>query len=614
MKINLGSKTILAKVPKLLYIHDKPYILNKDSIGNPILFSALCPHQHNVVDDLNTDVLHCPSHDWTFDPHTGQSINTPQSCLEKFHISIEDDFIIAELPSELQKTKEKISGEQIIPKITVVGSSALLIEWNSFNLLCDPWIEGTAAHGSWINYPPSGIKINDLPKIDAILISHEHTDHLHEYSLSKFDKDIPIYVSDFGYKRLSKVLKKLGFNNITSLQSGIPKNLTDKIQITNFVAESVWYDSIFYIKLDNFTILNVNDAGFNWSIRNYIDSVDMLCIQFSPASGFPSTWNHLDDEKKLQLMKTRNLGMLKAIKQINNLTKPKYILPFANFNSLYLPEHVKYLKFQPKNTPKDVVDFFKDDDVQVLEIYPGESWNGGDVILNKQKNHDKFYNKDFQFNYLTSSKLFEENKKFTPDKFDLSFKDIKEYFESFSNSQITKGIGKYNLQIKTNDSQIDVIVKFDNGLVSCQKNDNSGIVNMSIKCPGVILQEVIKNDFSWDGLQAGYWAENNRDSDTYNLSLWRFFHAPWRARINYAENNNSLLTSIDDKTTIADIIETGGSSASQIFEKFGLFCTGCEGSLGENIEDGCKLHGLTKEQTNTLIDELSQKFLKKKNT
>ena len=46
-----------------------------------------------------------------------------------------------------------------LPKITLVSNACLLIQWNGFNLLTDPWIEGPAIFGSWEHYPPSDIGI-----------------------------------------------------------------------------------------------------------------------------------------------------------------------------------------------------------------------------------------------------------------------------------------------------------------------------------------------------------------------------------------------------------------------------------------------------------------------
>lgn len=54
-----------------------------------------------------------------------------------------------------------------------------------------------------------------------------------------------------------------------------------------------------------------------------------------------------------------------------------------------------------------------------------------------------------------------------------------------------------------------------------------------------------------------------------------------------------------------DIIQKGGETASMIFEKYGLFCTGCEPGIGETVEEGCKLHDISKEKTKELVNELS---------
>jgi len=43
------SSSILNKVPKLIDIQGQSYIISKNEEGIPILFSASCPHQNNVV-------------------------------------------------------------------------------------------------------------------------------------------------------------------------------------------------------------------------------------------------------------------------------------------------------------------------------------------------------------------------------------------------------------------------------------------------------------------------------------------------------------------------------------------------------------------------------------
>jgi len=340
MEIILSS-SILDDIPKLIEIQGQLYIITKNKNGIPILYSASCPHQHNVVRELNEEIWRCPSHDWTFNPKTGQSINTPQACLTRIPIRLEGNSLYVTVPDVQNELILPKYDDKILPKITVVGSASLLIEWNGFNILTDPWIEGSAVFDSWINYPPSGISVSDLPKIDAIWISHEHSDHFNEYTLSLIDKSIKIYVPDFDNCRLEKLVRKLGFENVTSMSHGKLFSLSDKINAVSFASGSFWNDNILYLQLGGFTILNVNDAGFNWNIPKIVGKVDMVCSQFSPASGYPATWTHIDTSKKLELMRARNTGILKMMKQIVDFCDADYLLPFANFNELYQPEHRK---------------------------------------------------------------------------------------------------------------------------------------------------------------------------------------------------------------------------------------------------------------------------------
>ena len=603
MKTKIGNTSLLENLPMKITIDDDPYILSQTD-NEIILFSAICPHLHNVVSELEADCWKCPSHEWIFDPKSGCSINTPNESLTKFPVLIEDGVLFADIPEKMKQNIKNFSGEKILPKITLVGNAAILVQWESYNFLFDPWIEGPAVFGSWITYPPSNIRVEDLPKIHGIFISHEHSDHFHEFTLKKFDKHIPIFVPDFDNRRLEFRLKKLGFSNITSLKSGIGFQLSDKVRITSFSSGSVWNDSIFFMQLGNFSILNINDAGFNWSLKTIIKDIDLLCIQFSPASGYPATWNHISEKSKLDLMHKRNDGMLHMIKGLVEILNPKFILPFANFNQLYLPEHRKFVEIQPRNSPQSVVDTLEEFDVNVLNIIPGESWDGKNNSF--QRTGNMYQNTNLLETVIEDKELIDKNKKFVPKDFDLTFNDIKNYFEDFHDSEISKEIGDYDfiLEIVNGHEIIHSVIKFSNGKISCE-NTNSSSKNtyMYMKCPGPIVQEIIKNDLSWDEIQSGYWCEFDRNPDVYNIGLWKLLHAPWRARLSFQKSKS---IQISDKTSIADIIENGNKETIKILEKFGLYCAGCEASIGENMKDGCSIHGLTDDETHKLISEIKK--------
>jgi len=66
-------------------------------------------------------------------------------------------------------------------RVTMVNHSTLLIQSSGFNLWTDPVWSERASPVSWIGPKRRrrpGVRIDDLPSIDAVLISHNHFDHL----------------------------------------------------------------------------------------------------------------------------------------------------------------------------------------------------------------------------------------------------------------------------------------------------------------------------------------------------------------------------------------------------------------------------------------------------
>ena len=612
MKVFVGNKKILEHTPKLIEVSNEKCIIHVDTNGKPKLYSADCPHQHGIVEELNSQVFRCPSHGWTYEPSSGRSINAPQACLRSYKIFLEDDKLFAEIPLKKKKLSIEHAGPKIPPKITLVSNACLLIEWEGFNLLTDPWIEGPAIFGAWERYPPSDISVNDLPKIDAIWISHEHTDHLNPYTLQFFQKDIPIYVPDFNNRRIAQKLEKLGFSNVISVKSTQQISLTDDIHAVSFESESMWKDSIIYLQFGNFKILNVNDAGFNWKIIDIIGDVDLICSAFSyGASAYPLNWTDMDDTTKRSIMVAKNSGMLKMIKQVVELCKARYFMPFANFNELRSKQHEQLVEFQIKNTPKTVKEYFRNSDAQVLDLIPGDAWNGKDNQIIRKESIDGLFDRKNIHNYLKKNCYTKNHDEFIPSLFDIKEIEIKKYFEQFSGSKLTKAVGNYKIQFTALDEQreVNALIEFANGIVTYQANTSSEDIDLSMSCPGAIVQDIIRNNLSWDEIY--YWSTFSKGRDAYNIAFWKLLHTPWETQ---ADSSNKFLTrnEIENRMPIAAILENGGDEALKAMEKHGLFCASCDAALGETVEDGCKLHGLDEKKSELLVFELEEILKKRK--
>ena len=84
----------------------------------------------------------------------------------------------SELPAT-DKPPQRVAGNQL--RVSYVGHVTVLLQTEGLNILTDPVWSDRASPFTWIGpqrvHPP-GIRFEDLPPIDLILISHNHYDHL----------------------------------------------------------------------------------------------------------------------------------------------------------------------------------------------------------------------------------------------------------------------------------------------------------------------------------------------------------------------------------------------------------------------------------------------------
>lgn len=90
-------------------------------------------------------------------------------------------------------------------RITLVNHSTVLIQLAEQNILTDPIWSNRASPVSWFGprrFARPGVRIEDLPRIDLVLLSHNHYDHLDVASLRRIWADhkpwfmVPLGVSE----------------------------------------------------------------------------------------------------------------------------------------------------------------------------------------------------------------------------------------------------------------------------------------------------------------------------------------------------------------------------------------------------------------------------------
>ena len=105
----------------------------------------------------------------------------------------------ASVPVTQGKPEPRVEGERMVA--TWISHATVLIQTQGLNILTDPiWSERT---GPFLFGPKRvtapGVRFEDLPKIDLILVSHNHYDHLDKPTLKRlWERDRPTIVTSLG--------------------------------------------------------------------------------------------------------------------------------------------------------------------------------------------------------------------------------------------------------------------------------------------------------------------------------------------------------------------------------------------------------------------------------
>ena len=166
-------------------------------------------------------------------------------------------------------------------KITFYGHAAFLVE-GSKKILIDPFISQN---------PISSTKVSEIPRVDYILVTHDHADHLGDaYEIAKRDNALIVSIHEIAVAAAEKGLRAEGMNigGKMVLENGIEVFMTKSVH-----SSSIGGECGFILTMDGKNIYHSGDTGLTYDmkiIRELFDKIDLAILPVGDryTMGIPS--------------------------------------------------------------------------------------------------------------------------------------------------------------------------------------------------------------------------------------------------------------------------------------------------------------------------------------
>jgi len=204
--------------------------------------------------------------------------------------------------------------------ITWVGHSTFLLQIDSINILTDPHFTKRASPLGFVGpkrTTPPGLKIEDLPFIDFVLISHNHYDHLDSKTiqllLNRQNQNQPTF---FVPLKLKKTISKLGAKNIFEHEwwqmtkfkdleiHSVPVQHWSK-RTVNDTNKTLWCGWV--IQANNFKYFFPGDTGYSQDFQDIQKKFGTFDLVTIPIGAYAPRWfmkdTHCNVEEAIKIHK-----------------------------------------------------------------------------------------------------------------------------------------------------------------------------------------------------------------------------------------------------------------------------------------------------------------------
>ncbi|MCG8372949.1 MAG: MBL fold metallo-hydrolase, partial [Balneolales bacterium] len=208
--------------------------------------------------------------------------------------------------------------------ITYINHSTFLIQTDGLNILTDPVFSKRVSPFSFAGpkrMRPPGIRFEDLPDIDVVLLSHNHYDHLDINTLKRIQKEFdPQFITPLG---VDLFLHQKRISNTLALDWWEETPVTEAVSIAAVQAQhfssrgmfdrdkTLWAG--FMIQSKNGNIYFAGDTGYNDFFKTIGERYAPVKTSLIPIGAYKPRWFmspvHVDPQQAIQIHKDVGSGL-----------------------------------------------------------------------------------------------------------------------------------------------------------------------------------------------------------------------------------------------------------------------------------------------------------------